>query len=98
MLVPQLSGTVCFYLDGHFSGGETFAGPNETPLLIELDIISKNLFRFTKCLICIDDIRICGKFHSYGYYPSLDDLVDWARSNNLNWHIEYDMFVVQTKS
>jgi hypothetical protein len=28
-------------------------------------------------------------------YPSLDLLVDWARSNNFHWHIEHDIFVAK---
>lgn len=97
MLLPKLSGKINFFLDGHYSGGETFAGPNDCPLLDELNFISQNLPRFQAVTILIDDIRLCGKKHSYGLYPSLDNLVDFARSNNLDWHIEHDIFVAKTK-
>jgi hypothetical protein len=46
----------------------------------------------------IDDIRLfTGKIHSYGAYPTLDYLVDWARDLALDWHIEHDIFIVKTK-
>ena len=98
VLLPKLSGKINFFLDGHYSGGETFAGPNDCPLLDELNFISQNLHRFQAVSILIDDIRLCGKRHSYGLYPSLDNLVDFARVNNLDWHIEHDIFVANKKS
>ncbi len=93
-LLPQIDGNVCFWLDGHYSAGETFAGPNDTPLVHELGEIEKHLARFSKVLIAIDDIRLCGKRHAYGEYPSLDHLVNWARDNKLGWNIEYDIFLM----
>lgn len=94
-LLPQIDGNVCFWLDGHYSAGETFAGPNDTPLVYELNEIQKHLPRFAKVMVAIDDIRFCGKRHAYGEYPSLDYLVDWARENMLTWNIEYDIFLMQ---
>jgi hypothetical protein len=96
-LLPTLSGNICFWLDGHNSGPNTFAGPNDTPLRQELDCISENLHRFNKVSILIDDIRFCGKIHIYGEYPTLDELVDFARSNNLDWYIEHDIFVAKSR-
>lgn len=97
-LLPKLSGKINFFLDGHYSGGETFAGPNDCPLLEELKFISQNLARFEAASIIIDDIRLCGKKHSYGSYPSINDLVDFARKNSLDWHIEHDMFIAKTNT
>lgn len=94
--LPQLSGNVCFWLDGHYSAGETFKGPNDTPLLEELACVAQNLHRFSQCVVLIDDIRLCGHRHIYGEYPSLDYLVDWARQHRLSWHIEFDIFVART--
>jgi hypothetical protein len=96
-LLPKLSGVINFWLDGHYSGGETFAGPNDCPLFEELTFISQNIRHFEAVSILIDDIRLCGKTHVYGAYPSLEDLVDFAKSNNLDWHIEHDIFVAKTK-
>ena len=97
-LLPNLSGDVCFWLDGHFSGGSTYKGPNDTPITIELEFIKKNLLAFKKLVVMIDDIRLfTGKIHSYGAYPTLDYLVDWARDLALDWHIEHDIFIAKTK-
>ena len=34
---------ISFWLDGHFSAGDTFEGLNHSPLLHELDLIKNNL-------------------------------------------------------
>jgi hypothetical protein len=96
-VLPTLTGNVCFWLDGHYSAGETFAGPNDTPLVEELRSIAQNINRYDAVSILIDDIRFCGRMHAYGAYPSLDYLVDFARSNNLGWYIEHDIFIARTK-
>jgi len=96
-LLPQLCGNVCFWLDGHYSGPSTFAGPNDTPLCEELCDIAKYLPSFNSVVVAIDDIRLCGKTHVYGSYPSLDYLVDWARSNDLSWSIEFDIFLASNR-
>jgi hypothetical protein len=94
-LLPQLSGNVCLFLDGHYSANDTHKGPNDTPLIQELDSLKSIISSYDKCNIIIDDIRLCGNIHVYGPYPSLDFLVDWSRNLGLDWHIEYDMFVIQ---
>jgi len=95
-ILKSVEGNICFWLDGHYSGGVTYAGPNDTPLVEELIQIETQLNRFPEVMIAIDDIRYCGKHHLYGEYPSLDYLVDWSRKNSLDWHIEYDIFIAKT--
>ena len=94
-LLSSLNGNLCFWLDGHYSAGNTFAGPNDTPLRQELDCIAQNLHRFDGVVVLIDDIRLCGKKHIYGEYPTLDELVAFASSTGLAWHIESDIFVAR---
>lgn len=96
-LLPKLSGKINFWLDGHYSGGETFAGPNECPLIEELFSISQNIKRFDAVAILIDDVRLCGSLHSYGTYPPLEKIIDFAKINDLDWHIEHDIFVARSK-
>ncbi len=55
-LVPVLTGRVLFWLDGHFSGGITSGGENNTPILSELESIS--LLPCQKSVILIDDLRL----------------------------------------
>jgi hypothetical protein len=55
-LLPTLSGDINFWLDGHFSGGITHKGPQDTPILDELVSISKYLRHFGTVCVMIDDI------------------------------------------
>lgn len=95
-LVPSLTGDVSFWLDGHYSGDGTHKGPLDTPIEREMACIAENLHRMGKVVVMIDDIRLFnGQIHSYGNYPTLDNLVDWARTNGLNWQIEQDIFIAK---
>lgn len=56
--------------------------------------ISASLDRFDRIAVLIDDIRCFDPdLPGFSDYPPLDHVVDWARENNLKWHIEHDIFV-----
>lgn len=96
-LLPTLSGTVNFWLDGHYSAGVTFRGNADTPIIEELAQIEANLPRFAKVNVLVDDVRCFNpSLEEYSSYPSIDFLVDWARRNKLGWHIEHDIFVARS--
>lgn len=96
-LLPKIRGDVSFWLDGHFSGGATHKGPLDTPISQELVSIGANLATMGRVAVMVDDIRLfTGETHSYGAYPTLDYLVDWARKYGLSWHIEHDIFIAKT--
>lgn len=98
-LLATLSGTVNFWLDGHYSGGITHQGPTDCPVREELSSIEKNLVRYDNVTVLIDDIRCFDpSIPEYADYPDLNFLVDWARKNNLHWHIEHDIFVAKSKN
>jgi hypothetical protein len=85
---------VSFYLDGHFSGGVTYKGDGDSPLLAELNIIQTLLDRKVKFLIIIDDVRLTYQERvESGNYPSVNHLVTWCAENNFSWRIENDMFI-----
>jgi len=95
-LLPRLEGSLCFWLDGHFSGGPTFKGPNDTPILQELEQIAAQLPRWPQVAVLVDDLRLfTGQVHAYGPYPPLGTLVQWAERHALAWHIEHDIFVAR---
>jgi hypothetical protein len=95
-LLPELRGNVCFWLDGHYSAGVTFKGPQDTPVVDELAVISANLGRMEKVVVMVDDVRCFNPIHSeYVNYPEIDFIVDWARQNKLSWHIEHDIFIAK---
>ena len=96
-LIPSLSGTVNFWLDGHYSAGKTFQGKRDTPILEELQAIGKNIQNFQRICVLIDDIRCFDpSIEQYKSYPSVETLIDWAKKFKLHWHIEHDMFVAKT--
>jgi hypothetical protein len=97
-LLATLSGTVNFWLDGHYSGGITHQGPTDCPVREELLSIETNLARYDNATILIDDVRCFDpSVPEFADYPDLNFLVDWARKNNLHWHIEHDIFVAKSK-
>lgn len=96
IILSKLSGNTCFWLDGHFSAGNTFKGPQDTPILNELAAIRENLSRMDKVVILIDDVRCFNpQDPDYSTYPPLKFLVDWAVENQLSWMIEHDIFVAK---
>jgi hypothetical protein len=94
-LLVNLFSKVNFWLDGHFSAGDTFQGPNGRPIRQELEAISKLIASFDQVAIFIDDIR-CFDPHLQGYedYPKREWLVNWASTHNLSWTIEHDIFIM----
>lgn len=95
-LLPTISGSVNFWLDGHYSMGLTFKGPQDTPIGDELSCIAKNLAHLNRVCVLIDDVRLFAEnSNENSGYPPLDFLVTWAKDNDLRWHIEHDMFVAK---
>ena len=93
-LLSTLSGSVCFWLDGHFSGGITTKSTLDTPIKFELREIGRNLNLYNECVVLIDDIRECGS----GDYPPLEYYVFWALKHGLLWAIEHDIFIAKSSS
>ena len=92
LLIPNLSGNINFWLDGHYSWGDTFEGPNHCPIKHELKAIEDNLSSFSEITILIDDMR-CFIRKDEGY-PPLNYFVDWARKNEFEWSINHDIFIM----
>ena len=98
-LLPKLSGDICFWLDGHYSAGQTFKGDTDCPVEDELRVIEENLGNFDRLSILIDDVRgFLGQSDLYADYPSIDYLVDWARAHKFSWRIEQDIFIIRNWS
>lgn len=86
---------ISFWLDGHFSGGGTFQGPKDTPILQELNIIEENLFLFSEVSIFIDDFRLfASNVNEDISYPSKSELIRWADRNGFDWKVEHDIFIL----
>lgn len=94
-ILPNLSGDINFWLDGHYSAGVIFKGDKECPVEDELNAIQENLERFAQVTILIDDVRCFLPDSTFDdSYPSIDYLVDWSRENGFAWRIEHDIFVM----
>lgn len=85
---------VSFWLDGHFSSGQTFRGSSDTPIREELAAISLRLPELERATILVDDIRcFSSQLIEFDEYPSISYLSSWAEQNGLTWTIEYDIFI-----
>ena len=95
-ILDSVSGDVCFWLDGHFSSGDTHRGPIDTPIRAELKTIEEHLGRLGNVVVLVDDMR-CFDPSSAGFseYPSRSWLVEWADRNHLIWTSEFDIFVAK---
>jgi hypothetical protein len=95
-LLATIGGNVCFWLDGHYSAGVTFKGPQDTPIMDELTAIGRNIAQMGKIVVMVDDVRCFDPRNpEFSAYPPVDFLVDWARKHNLTWHIEHDIFIAK---
>ena len=79
-----------FWLDGHYSAGNTFLGANHCPVEQELGIIRSRLSEIN-VKIFIDDFRLFGTEEGY---PTKDYLVNWSRDNGFSWSVEKDIFIL----
>lgn len=87
---------ISFWLDGHYSGGDTYLGNFDTPILSELTIIKNFLTKLDVVKIFIDDIRCFNPtLQQYKDYPKLDYLIQFAKENGLEYFIRSDIFVMQ---
>jgi hypothetical protein len=73
--IIESNDNMIFWLDAHWSGGDTYGKTDECPLVEELQIIFKNMMN---CVVLIDDARLflapppCP--HNYQNWPSLTDI------------------------
>ena len=87
---------VNFWLDGHYSGANTFRGKTTSPLLAELEHIQKDLSRVGSVAIFIDDMRLFSDSLSQGRdpsYPTKYQILTWLYDNGFDWAIANDIAV-----
>ena len=68
-ILPEIDKKILFWLDGHYSYGITVKGNKNTPIIEELETISKNNQK--NHIILIDDARCFGVEDDY---PSIEEL------------------------
>jgi len=94
-VLSKLSGNLCFYLDGHFSGEGTHLSNKETPIELEIKSISSLKKNFDNLVVMIDDFRL---FSVDPSYPKREYLVDWAIKNELKWSVQQDIFIASNNN
>ena len=98
-ILKKVDGDVCFFLDGHASGGITYLGSEQAPIIHELNSISKNIENFNSIKVIVDDVRLFDSCSDdLQIYPRREYLVSWAVENRLEWIFLHDMFIAESKS
>ncbi len=78
-LIPTIKSPALFWLDGHYSGGDTAKGNLECPIYEELHAIFTSEIYHT---ILIDDARY---FIGKRDYPTIDELKAFIKKHNKNY-------------
>ena len=84
-LIPRLDRPTLFWLDGHYSAGNTARGEKDTPVYEELDAIFNS--HLENYAIIIDDARLFGVDPSY---PTLSELRDRIENRLPNCEIQVE--------
>lgn len=101
-IVRNLSGNAVFFLDGHWSSGNTGRGEKDCPLYEELFSITNNFPH--KAIIIIDDVRLFGKGPNIGNRNedwkniSFEGVLDIAKDRVSSNYITGDKMVVYLKN
>jgi hypothetical protein len=95
-ILPQLMETISapclFWLDAHYSGGQTAKGDIETPIMRELPCIVQHQLA-DEHVILIDDARC---FTGINDYPSLESLKDYVLKLHTDWVFEVKDDIIRT--
>lgn len=83
-IIDSIGAPAIFWLDAHWSGGETAGQENQCPLLQELEIIYASPYDH---IVMIDDARTYTlpprKPNNPEQFPSISDIIDIARKKNV---------------
>jgi hypothetical protein len=85
LIVDELQQPALFWLDGHYSGGETAKGAFETPILAELEQV---LAADQQHVIVIDDARLFGTDPAY---PTIEELRTYVHERRENLDVTVDL-------
>lgn len=87
-IVPKLSHPAIFWLDSHWSGGQTYGENDECPLIEEIRAMN-----MSKCahFVFIDDARLftspAPRPHRIEQWPSIDEIIEALKSSNHKYYI-----------
>lgn len=86
-IIYDINMPITFWLDGHYSCGDTALGKYWAPLMQELDIIKKH--KINTHTIMIDDMR-CWKDPNPNHGFVHKDIIDKLHSINSNYTLTYE--------
>jgi len=91
-IICTLSGSVGLWLDGHYSGDITYLGETVSPIIQELNIISKYMHESVNLIIFIDDFRLFVDSEKT-MYPKLDQVINLLIQMGCDWTVEHDILI-----
>lgn len=98
-ILQNVDGPVGFWLDGHYSGGSTYKGTLDTPIVQELEQIGTWIAEGHRATILIDDFRLFPNEQDIANgYPGRRWLIEWSIAHELAWSVENDIFVAWSPS
>ncbi|MGC3960871.1 MAG: hypothetical protein QM813_23940 [Verrucomicrobiota bacterium] len=89
-VVARLDAPTLFWLDGHYSGGDTARGDSDTPVNEEL----RTVFQpgQPEHIILIDDARCFG---THPAYPTLDQVRELVQRLRPGWRVELETDIIR---
>ena len=90
-ILEEISGSILFWLDSHYSGGNTGMGESETPIFQELEIIFKKPDRH---IILIDDARCFGN-PDHPEYPTLDQVKVFVEKQSIKFQLTVEDDIIR---
>jgi hypothetical protein len=84
-IIARLDAPALFWLDGHYSGGDTALGDSITPVNEELRAIFKP--DLPAHVVLIDDARCFGV---YPEYPTIEKVREIVHASRPGWHVDVE--------
>lgn len=85
-ILPSINGKILFWLDGHYSGGETTQGESSSSIVGEIKAIQNSHIK--NATILIDDMRFFKPFNQpFRGYPSINQVYKELLKANQNYRI-----------
>lgn len=91
-ILKEINEPAIFWLDAHYSGGETARGQTNTPIVRELQAIFNHPIK--NHVILIDD---AGDFDPKNEYPTSTAIENLARQNNYSFDMVENIFRIYPK-
>ncbi len=88
-ILNNINEPVIFFLDGHYSGGETAKGDKVCPIYEELNAILNSKINH---IILIDDANL---FIGNGEWPKIDELTKYVKSRNEKYQVEINDDIIR---